>query len=179
MRKKARHSKRALFSFETLTVIPPTIPVLVGPLPTIPPAGTASVINPSLRYAWPLALGFRRGSALLRTQLAVIAFLVIGLPFSSVLPVSSSTGSQQQRKATGAGSVAVWANNQGIKAGEPFEGEPINLGGDGRYDPRQGKYFMNRFRKKGLVRYNRSLQVNSPLVIGFLRSRPMSVVLKG
>jgi hypothetical protein len=71
--------------------------------------------------------------------LAVIAFFVIGLPFSSVLPVSSSTGSQQQRKATGAGSVAVWANNQGIKAGEPFEGEPINLGGDGRYDPRKDK----------------------------------------
>jgi hypothetical protein len=86
---------------------------------------------------------------------------------------------EAQRKATGAGSVAVWANNQGIKAGEPFEGEPINLAGDGRYDRARVSTFMNRFRKKGLVRYNRSLQVNSPLVIGFLQSRPVSVVLKG
>jgi CRP/FNR family cyclic AMP-dependent transcriptional regulator len=35
--------------------------------------------------------------------------------------------------------------------------------------------FMNRFRKKGLVRYNGGLQINSALVISFLQSRPMSV----
>ena len=46
---------------------------------------------------------------------------------------------QFQRKATGAGSVAVWANNQGIKAGVPPEGEPSNPGGDGLYHPRKGK----------------------------------------
>src|ERR1017187_7797357 len=46
---------------------------------------------------------------------------------------------QFQRKATGAGSVAVWANKQGIKAGVPPEGEPINPGGDGGYDPRKSE----------------------------------------
>ena len=46
---------------------------------------------------------------------------------------------QFQRKATGAGSVAVWANRQGIKAGVPPEGEPRNPGGDGWYHPRKGK----------------------------------------
>jgi hypothetical protein len=45
---------------------------------------------------------------------------------------------QFQRKATGAGAVAVWANNQGIKAGAPPEGEPRDLGGDGWYYPRKG-----------------------------------------
>jgi CRP-like cAMP-binding protein len=38
--------------------------------------------------------------------------------------------------------------------------------------------FMNGFRKKGLVRYNGGLQVNSALVTGFLQSRPMSVATK-
>jgi CRP/FNR family transcriptional regulator, cyclic AMP receptor protein len=38
--------------------------------------------------------------------------------------------------------------------------------------------FMNGFRKKGLVRYNGGLQINSALVIGFLQSRPMSVATK-
>ena len=35
--------------------------------------------------------------------------------------------------------VAVWANNQGIKAREPPEGEPGNPRGDGWYYPRKGK----------------------------------------
>src|SRR6202022_423836 len=35
--------------------------------------------------------------------------------------------------------------------------------------------FMNRFRKKGLVRYNGALQINSALILRFLQSRPMSV----
>src|SRR5580692_13200296 len=35
--------------------------------------------------------------------------------------------------------------------------------------------FMNGFRKKGFVRYNGGLQINSALVIGFLQSRPLSV----
>ena len=39
--------------------------------------------------------------------------------------------------------------------------------------------FMNGFRKKGFVRYNGGLQINSALVIGFLQSRPMSVATKG
>jgi len=39
--------------------------------------------------------------------------------------------------------------------------------------------FMNRFKKKGFVRYNGGLQINSALIIGFLQSRPMSVVTKG
>ena len=39
-------------------------------------------------------------------------------------------------------------------------------------------HFMTRFRKKGLVRYNGGLQVNSALVLAFLQSRPMSVVSK-
>jgi CRP/FNR family cyclic AMP-dependent transcriptional regulator len=39
-------------------------------------------------------------------------------------------------------------------------------------------YFMTRFKKKGLVRYNGGLQINRPLVTAFLQSRPMSVVTK-
>ena len=39
--------------------------------------------------------------------------------------------------------------------------------------------FMNVFKKKGFVRYNRGLQINNALIIGFLQSRPMSVVTKG
>jgi hypothetical protein len=46
---------------------------------------------------------------------------------------------QFQRKATGAGSVAVWANNQGVKAGASPQSEPSNLGGDGWYHPRKSK----------------------------------------
>ena len=46
---------------------------------------------------------------------------------------------QFQRKATGAGSVVVWGNNQGIEVGLPPEGEPINPGGDGWYHPPKGK----------------------------------------
>jgi CRP-like cAMP-binding protein len=38
--------------------------------------------------------------------------------------------------------------------------------------------FMNEFRKKGFVSYNGDLQVNCALLIGFLQSRPMSVVTK-
>src|ERR1700694_5762739 len=38
--------------------------------------------------------------------------------------------------------------------------------------------FMNRFRKKGFVRYNGGLQINSALITGFLQSRPMSVSTK-
>ena len=43
--------------------------------------------------------------------------------------------------------------------------------------PRVSK-FMNEFKRKGLVSYNGGLQINSALVIGFLQSRPMSVVTK-
>ena len=39
--------------------------------------------------------------------------------------------------------------------------------------------FMNVFKKKGFVRYNGGLQINSALIIGFLQSRPMSVVTRG
>ena len=46
---------------------------------------------------------------------------------------------QFQRKATGTGLIAVWANNQRIKAGAAPEGEPSNLGGDGWHHPREGK----------------------------------------
>ena len=35
--------------------------------------------------------------------------------------------------------------------------------------------FMNGFKKKGFVRYNGGLQINSELIIEFLQSRPMSV----
>jgi CRP/FNR family cyclic AMP-dependent transcriptional regulator len=35
--------------------------------------------------------------------------------------------------------------------------------------------FMNGFRKKGLVRYNGGLQIDSTLIASFLQSRPMSV----
>jgi CRP/FNR family transcriptional regulator, cyclic AMP receptor protein len=38
--------------------------------------------------------------------------------------------------------------------------------------------FMSGFKKKGFVSYNGGLQINSALVIGFLQSRPMSVVTK-
>ncbi len=38
--------------------------------------------------------------------------------------------------------------------------------------------FMNGFKKKGFVRYNGGLQINSALISGFLQSRPMSVVTK-
>jgi CRP/FNR family transcriptional regulator, cyclic AMP receptor protein len=40
--------------------------------------------------------------------------------------------------------------------------------------PRVSK-FMNEFKRKGLVRYNGGLQVNSELIIAFLENRPMSV----
>jgi len=40
--------------------------------------------------------------------------------------------------------------------------------------PRVSK-FMNEFRKKGLVSYNGGLQINSTLLIAFLKDRPMSV----
>ena len=35
--------------------------------------------------------------------------------------------------------------------------------------------FMSGFRKKGFVSYNGGLQINTPLIISFLQSRPMSV----
>jgi len=35
--------------------------------------------------------------------------------------------------------------------------------------------FMSGFKKKGFVSYNGGLQINCPLIIGFLQSRPMSV----
>jgi len=35
--------------------------------------------------------------------------------------------------------------------------------------------FMSGFRKKGFVSYNGGLQINSPLIIAFLQTRPMSV----
>jgi len=40
--------------------------------------------------------------------------------------------------------------------------------------PRVSK-FMNEFKRKGLVRYNGGLQINTKLVIAFLQNRPMSV----
>jgi CRP/FNR family transcriptional regulator, cyclic AMP receptor protein len=39
--------------------------------------------------------------------------------------------------------------------------------------------FMTGFKKKGFVRYNGGLQINSALIDGFLQSRPMSVATKG
>jgi len=38
--------------------------------------------------------------------------------------------------------------------------------------------FMNGFRKKGFVRYNGGLQINSALITSFLQSRPLSVTKK-
>lgn len=38
--------------------------------------------------------------------------------------------------------------------------------------------FMNGFKKKGFVRYNGGLQINSTLITAFLQSRPMSVTGK-
>jgi CRP/FNR family cyclic AMP-dependent transcriptional regulator len=38
--------------------------------------------------------------------------------------------------------------------------------------------FMNGFRKKGFVRYNGGLQINSALITTYLESRPMSVIPK-
>jgi CRP/FNR family cyclic AMP-dependent transcriptional regulator len=38
--------------------------------------------------------------------------------------------------------------------------------------------FMNEFKKKGFVRYNGGLQINSELITGFLQNRPMSVATK-
>jgi hypothetical protein len=46
---------------------------------------------------------------------------------------------QFQRKATCAGSVIVWGNNQGIKVALPSEGEPINPSGDGWNHPPKSK----------------------------------------
>lgn len=40
--------------------------------------------------------------------------------------------------------------------------------------PRVSK-FMNEFKRKGLVRYNGGLQINSELIVAFLENRPMSV----
>jgi CRP-like cAMP-binding protein len=38
--------------------------------------------------------------------------------------------------------------------------------------------FMNAFKKKGFVRYNGGLQINSAPIMAFLQSRPMSVITK-
>jgi CRP/FNR family cyclic AMP-dependent transcriptional regulator len=38
--------------------------------------------------------------------------------------------------------------------------------------------FMNEFKRKGFVSYNGASQVNSPLIIAFLQSRPLSIVRK-
>lgn len=38
--------------------------------------------------------------------------------------------------------------------------------------------FMNEFKKKGFVRYNGGLQINSALISGFLQGRPLSVANK-
>jgi len=38
--------------------------------------------------------------------------------------------------------------------------------------------FMNEFKKKGFVRYNGGLQINSVLITTFLQSRPLSVITK-
>ena len=38
--------------------------------------------------------------------------------------------------------------------------------------------FMNEFKRKGFVSYNGALQINSPLIMSFLQSRPMSVKKK-
>ena len=38
--------------------------------------------------------------------------------------------------------------------------------------------FMNGFRKKGFVRYNGGLQINSALITTYLKGRPMSVTPK-
>ena len=38
--------------------------------------------------------------------------------------------------------------------------------------------FMNAFKRKAFVQYNGGLQINSALIIGFLQSRPMSVLTK-
>jgi DNA-binding IclR family transcriptional regulator len=38
--------------------------------------------------------------------------------------------------------------------------------------------FMNGFKKKGFVRYNGGLQIDSTLITAFLQSRPMSVATK-
>jgi hypothetical protein len=48
--------------------------------------------------SWPLPLSFRRGSALLRTQLAVKAFLVNGPPVLIGLAGFERHGSQQMRQ---------------------------------------------------------------------------------
>jgi len=55
------------------------------------------------------------------------------------------------------------------------EGEPIK---PGRWllPPAPGlSKFMNGFKKKGFVRYNGGLQINSALITGFLQGRPTSV----
>jgi CRP-like cAMP-binding protein len=39
--------------------------------------------------------------------------------------------------------------------------------------------FMSAFKKKGFVKYNGGLQINSELITAFLQSRPMSVITKG
>jgi CRP-like cAMP-binding protein len=38
--------------------------------------------------------------------------------------------------------------------------------------------FMNAFKKKGFVKYNGGLQINSVLISAFLQNRPMSVATK-
>jgi hypothetical protein len=104
--------------------------------------------------------------------LAVIVFLVIGLRVPIGLAGFELHGSQQQRKAPGAGSVLLFGRI--IKESKPES--PLKVSQSslaemvGTTRARVSK-FKKRFRKKGLVRYSCSLQVNSPLVIGFLQSR--------
>ena len=69
-----------------------------------------------------------------RRKKAIIAFLQRGSFFGE-----GCLGGQPLRICMARVAAAVWANNQGIKAGVPAEGEPVNLGGNGWYHPGQGK----------------------------------------
>src|ERR1700720_1432310 len=118
-------------------------------------------INWAVQYH-SLAEGEHASQAQARPAVCSVAECISAFPSYSSRGRPGRSILQFQREATGAGSVAVWANNQGIKAGVPGEGEPVKLGGNGWYHPGQGK-FMNVFKKKGLVSDNGGLQINSTL----------------
>ena len=63
---------------------------------------------------------------------------------------------QFQRKATGT-SVVVWANNQGVKARTPLQGEPGDPRGDGWYHPRKGERIYEFVQEEGLRHLQRRL----------------------
>jgi CRP/FNR family transcriptional regulator, cyclic AMP receptor protein len=76
--------------------------------------------------------------------------------------------SSEKRLARALSLIARYGNNE-----KPFKivarVSPRDLGGNGWYDSWSVSFFMNKFRKLGLIKYNGGLQVNDSLLSVILR----------